>query len=70
MEYHAERFARRLQREAPDGPAARVRRAYALAFARPPADEEVAFAERFVGKHGLAQFCLALLNANEFLYVG
>jgi hypothetical protein len=69
MEHQAERFAQRLTREAPGGTAAQVRRAYALAFARVPATEEVAFGEGFVAEHGLTQFCLALLNANEFLYI-
>jgi hypothetical protein len=69
MEHYAERFAERLRREAPGGTAAQVRRAYALAFARPPAAEELAFAERFISAHGLGQFCLVLLNANEFMYV-
>ena len=32
MEHHAERFAERLKREAPEGTAAQVGRAYALAF--------------------------------------
>ncbi len=69
MEHYAERFAERLRREAPGGTAAQVRRAYALAFARQPAAEELAFGERFIAAHGLGQFCLVLMNANEFMYV-
>ena len=56
-------------REAPDGPAAQVRLAYRLAFARQPAEDETTFAQRFVTEHGLVQFCVVLLNASEFLFV-
>jgi hypothetical protein len=69
MEYQAERFAARLQREVPEGTAAQVRRAYALAFARQPTDEEVTFGQRFVAQHGLTQLCLVLLNTSEFSYI-
>src|SRR5262249_9790464 len=58
MEHHAERFAERLRREAPQGAAAQVRRAYDLAFARQPTDMELAFGQRFAEQHGLAQLCL------------
>jgi hypothetical protein len=68
-EHHAARFAERLHREAPDDAAAQVRRAYALAFGRAPADDEIAFARGHIDQHGLAEFCLALFNASEFLYV-
>ena len=49
--------------------AAQVRRAYDLAFARPPTDGELAFCRRFAAKHGLTQLCLVLLNTNEFSYI-
>src|SRR5205085_12170770 len=66
MEYHAERFASRLKREAPEATPAQVRRAYDLAFARPPTDEELTFGRRFAAQHGLTQLCLVLLNTSEF----
>ena len=69
MEHHAGKFAERLKREAPEGVAAQVRRAYELAFARRPTDEELAFGQRFAERHGLTQFCLVLLNTGEFSYV-
>jgi hypothetical protein len=69
MEHHAEKFAQRLKREAPEGTGDQVRRAYELSFARRPTDEELAFGERFVERHGLTQLCLVLLNTNEFSYV-
>jgi hypothetical protein len=67
-EHYAAQFAERLKREAPDDSAAQVRRAYALAFARQPADNEAAFATRYIAEHGLAELCLVLFNANEFMY--
>ena len=65
----ADRFAERLNREAGAGLEAQIRRAYELAFARPPAPDEVEAAKPFVAEHGLAQFCLVLFNGNEFVYV-
>jgi hypothetical protein len=69
MEHHAERFAQRLQREAPAGTSAQVRRAYDLCFGRQPTDAELALGQRFAAEHGLTQFCLVLLNTSEFSYV-
>jgi hypothetical protein len=62
-------FAERVRREAGDDPAAQVRRAFRLAFGRLPTTEESAAALPLIREHGLAAFCRALLNANEFLYV-
>jgi hypothetical protein len=65
----ADLFARRVEKEAGNDPAARVRRAFRLAFRREATAEELAAALPLVREHGLAALCLALLNANEFLYV-
>jgi len=62
-------FADRLRREAGPDPGARVRRAYRLAFAREPDARERRLALDFLARDPLDRFCLALLNANEFLYV-
>jgi hypothetical protein len=69
MERSAGKWAERLEREAPDDRPGQVRRAYRLAFGREATADEVRLGERFAAKHGLAQLCLVLLNANEFLYV-
>jgi mono/diheme cytochrome c family protein len=69
MEHYAERFAKRVEREAADDPAARVRRAYALAFSREPTKTDESYGSEFIAKYGLTQFCLVLLNTNEFLYI-
>ena len=65
----AEQFAERLKREAGSDVRAQVDRAYRLAYARPPLQDEADEARAFVEKHGLSQLCLVLLNANEFLYL-
>lgn len=68
-EYYAARFAERIAAETTSDPSSQARRAYALAFARLPNDDEESFAGRFIAKHGLTQFCIVLFNANEFLFV-
>jgi hypothetical protein len=69
VEHYAERFAARLQRERLDDQTAQLRRAYGLALARQPTDEELTYGQQFVARHGLTQFCLVLFNASEFLYI-
>jgi hypothetical protein len=69
IEHYAGRLAQRLKREAPDDSAAQIRRAYALAFARHPAEDEVASGVRFVAEHSLMQFCVVLFNASEFMFI-
>ncbi len=69
IEHYAARFAERLRREAGDDATAQARRTYALAFARKPTPEEAAFGQQFIAEHGLAQFCVVVFNANEFLFV-
>jgi hypothetical protein len=69
MTQQAEMFAKRLSREAPDDAAARVKRAFWLAFGRPPDNDEERGAVALTSKKGLTALCRALLNANEFLYM-
>ncbi|MFO0928460.1 MAG: DUF1553 domain-containing protein [Gemmataceae bacterium] len=61
-------FARRLEAEAGNDPAAQVRRGFLHAFGRLPADDEARAAVALVRGHGLPALCRALFNANEFLY--
>ena len=65
----AEDFALCLRRAAGGDAGAQVARAYRLAFGRTPDAAEEDAARGFVAEHGLAPFCLALFNANEFLFV-
>jgi hypothetical protein len=72
-------FAERLQREAPGDIARQVRRAIRLTTGRQPSGSEVnadvAFIRDMQTKHGLSdsaarkQYCLLMMNANEFVYL-
>jgi len=68
----AERFARRVEREASE-PAARVALAYRLAFGRLPAPAEteaaLAFVEAEAPEHAWKRLCHVLLNTSEMIYV-
>jgi hypothetical protein len=69
-------FARRLLKECDEKPEDVISRAWRLAFGRPPTNKERERALSFLqnradaGKEAdLADLCLALFNANEFIYV-
>lgn len=62
-------FAERVRAEAGPGAEGRITRAFALAFQRVPADEELRACEELLRRRSLAELCRVLLNANEFLYV-
>jgi len=64
-------FAKRLERECGAADAGcQVRRAYKLTLARSPKPAEVTMARGFFAQSGtLQQFCLAMLNRNEFVYI-
>jgi hypothetical protein len=75
----AAKLAERLEREAPGDLSRQIARGIRLTTSRRPADEEVDRDVAFVRKlqneskidaHGaLTQYCLLLLNANEFVYL-
>ena len=69
MEHYAARFAERLERETKNDPANQIRRAYSLAYCREPDSEEINFGRQYIADHGLAEYCLVLLNLNEFQFV-
>jgi Protein of unknown function (DUF1553)/Protein of unknown function (DUF1549) len=64
-------LADRVAREAGGETSARVDRAYRLTLGRSPDPDEARLAEAFLREGGdsLTDFCLALLNVNEFVYV-
>jgi hypothetical protein len=64
-----ERFAARLRKEASEAVPDQVRRAFRLAFGRAPSPDEATAAERLIRADGLATFCRALFNTNEFVFV-
>jgi len=63
-------FAERLRREAGDDARAQVDRAFRLALGRSPDEFERAKAVAFIrgNPDGLAEFCQAIFNLNEFVY--
>ena len=65
----SDKFAERLEAEAGDGIRAQVNRAFQLAFARGPKQEELELTIEFIKLNGLPAFCRVLFNSNEFLYV-
>jgi hypothetical protein len=69
MEHVAASFAKRLEREAPQDLPAQIGRGYALALGREASDDERRIGEEFAQEHSLAQWCLVMLNLNEFMYV-
>jgi hypothetical protein len=62
-------FARRLQNEAGNEQITQVQRAFQLVFGREAADQEAVAALKLIQEHDLKALCLALFNANEFLYL-
>lgn len=64
----ANSFAARLEHESAD-PAARVTRAFLLAYGRRPTAVELAEGVAIVEKHGFKTFCRAILNSNEFIFI-
>jgi hypothetical protein len=62
-------FAERLDREAGRDSKDQIRRAFALAYGRPPGRAELATAVKLVREDGLAALCRALFNANEFVFL-
>jgi hypothetical protein len=63
-------FAARLEKVCGADEKCRVDTAWRLALARPPRPAETKLAREFFRTGGsLTDFCLAMLNRNEFLYV-
>jgi hypothetical protein len=66
----ADALAARVKRETGPGRDSQVDRVYRLLFARPPDAEEKHLAASFLAASpGLASYCRALLNTNEFIYI-
>ena len=67
----AKHFAERLKREAGTDAAKQIERAFELALSRPPTAKEKDYALTFLrsGEHALVDFCQAVMNLNEFVYI-
>ena len=68
-EQTAEQFAQRVRRETGEEVLKHIQRSYKLAYGRDPTSREQELATRFISQYGLPQFCLVLLNSNEFVFV-
>ena len=64
----SELFAERVRRSSADA-GKQIAQAYQLAFGRPPTMEERETLGGYAARHGLANACLLLFNANEFVFV-
>lgn len=62
-------FSERLIREAGPDTGRQVELAFRLAFARHPDSTERELSRQAIAQHGLWQFCRAVLNANEFVFI-
>jgi hypothetical protein len=65
----ADYFAVRLAENPDSSPTEQVSLAFRSAFGRQPSTAESTASMAFIKSAGLAAFCRALLNANEFVYV-
>jgi mono/diheme cytochrome c family protein len=68
MVKQSEYFAGRL-RKVSDDPSRQIETAFRLAFGRAPTAEETGGLVAYVRKHGLANACRVLFNANEFVFI-
>ena len=65
----AKAFAARLEKECGKDRACAVKSAYRVALGRRPSPAEIAMAQEFFAKKGqLAEYCVAMMNRNEFVY--
>jgi hypothetical protein len=68
MVKQSEYFAERL-RKISDDPERQMDAAYRLAFGRPPSADERGMLAGYARRHGMANACRVLFNANEFLFI-
>ena len=69
MHQQSAEFAARVDRESAGSVDQKLRRAYKLALTRPPRPVELTMGKQFLRSGSLPDFCLALLNRNEFVYI-
>ena len=62
-------FATRLEDEAGKNVNRQVRLAFDFSYNRAPNKQEIEKAHALIAQYGLATFCRALFNSNEFLFV-
>jgi hypothetical protein len=65
----ADHFAERLVGEAAATPDAGIQFAFGLLYGRMPDAEELAISREFIARRGLSEYCRAMWNSSEFLFV-
>ncbi len=69
MLQQAQLFADRLQRDCGDDQSQQIARAFWLCCGREPDAAELSESRQFIAEHGIAAFCRAILNSNEFVFL-
>ena len=69
MIQQAELLAESLEQESPGAIDRQVFHAYERCYGRSPSEREVGAAMKFIAEYGLQEFCRAMLNSNEFLFL-
>ncbi len=69
MRQAAAAMGRRVEQEGGDEPDRQIERVYRLALSRRASERELELGRKFAAEFGLAEFCLVILNSNEFLYI-
>ncbi len=69
VEQCAERLAQRVTQQVGDDIDSRISEVYQLVLSRDPKPRELELAREFIRKQSLSQFCVVMLNTNEFLFV-
>ena len=69
MTEQADFFAQQLTSESPKSTGERVQAAFKRCFSRHPSNDELSDSVAFIEQAGLPQFCRAMLNTNEFVFV-
>jgi hypothetical protein len=65
----AELFAERLNRLANSNMDQQIRMSFNILFARDPDPQEIELSKEMIRDQGLVQYCRAILNASEFLFI-
>ena len=65
----ADLMAQRLTEAGTPDPLAQAIRAFDICYGRPITEDELSLSVDFIRSEGLQQFCRALFNSNEFLFI-
>ena len=65
----ARALAKRISQEAGDDRSKQIELTFRVTLGRPPVERERSLADRFFDRGDLVQFCQAMMNVNEFVYI-